>query len=145
MSKVPSRVWRHPISTDTDWLVPVLTGLLDRMRGPPLVVELLGDARREYALAKYLEAARDIDSFIPRRWLSFYALKQNEHTGAYFIKPTEGFMCISVVEPDPSLLDVVQAHTGVVVVASEVPVPFLKPAMCCRTVNNSCSAPMASY
>ena len=88
---IPARVWNHPVRVDSTWMRPLLTGLLDRMDSTRCVVEFLGDARREYALAKFLRQARCIDSLIPLRWLSFYPLPQNEHTGAYRLRKTEGF------------------------------------------------------
>jgi hypothetical protein len=123
---IPSRVWNHPVQVDLKWMRPILDGILDRETGVT-IVEFLGDARREYAMAKFLREARDINSLIPLRWISYYGLRQNEHTGAYPLKKTRGFMCVSVVTPpeDDSLLDLVTSHTGVVVVGSVQHIPFL--------------------
>jgi hypothetical protein len=106
----------------------MLEGLLDRERGVT-VVELLGDARREYAMAQFLRHARNINSLIPLRWISYYRMRHNDHTGAYPLKKTNGFMCVSVVTPpeDDSLLDLVTSHTGVVVVGSVQSIPFIVP------------------
>ncbi len=123
---IPSRVWNHPVKVDLTWMPQFLDGLLDRERGVT-VVELLGDARREYAMAQFLREARNINSLIPLRWISFYGLRHNDHTGAYPLKKTNGFMCVSVVTPpeDDSLLDIIRLHTGVVVVGSVQRIPFI--------------------
>ena len=117
---IPASVWSNPVKVDVSWM----RGLF-REKG---AVQLLGDARREYALAKFLRQARVIDSITPLRWVSWYGVLENEFTGAYKVRSTGGFMVVAVREDaNDALLDVVAAHDGLVVVASSTAIPNLKP------------------
>jgi len=124
-----SRVYRSAmVEVDLTWLPHLIN--------TNSVVTLLGDARRENALMQILDRAKKLNPFLPTQWITVSHTDEDPHTGARpDRKVLDGVLGISFnppiegerTEPSPDVVhDLVAAHRGLVIVASERPIPHLR-------------------
>jgi hypothetical protein len=118
---IPPAVWAHPVQLSLDW---VKKFLLKRA-----TVVILGDKRAEHALGQVVNKARELDSILARNWISWYGKTPDVFTDAYKVDRTEGLLAIAIREEveNDALLDKIRRHSGLVVIASRTPIPFLIP------------------
>jgi hypothetical protein len=102
------------------------------------IVQLLGDARREHALKQALDLVVVLDSFIHTHWRTVTTNTVHQFRGSRWMpSPTQGVLGVSLQPADDAILaelhdvvlDHVANHHGLVIIASESELPFIKPVL----------------